>query len=76
MEAKFNNGSTVSRLWGKNEETELLAAFQYSTDAIEFARRKVDEDADIKRHSCSYIVASHNDGTVLFIGQPVAEDSE
>lgn len=77
MEAKFINGSTVSRVWGRNEEAELLAAFQYETDAMDFARSKLTEDQkhDTLRN-CSYVVASHCTGKVVFLSPPLAEAAE
>jgi hypothetical protein len=74
MEAKFTNGSTVSRMYGRNAETELMAAFQYEGDAKEFALRKLADDAARDWSDSSYIVSNHYTGHVtVFTHQPKDE---
>ena len=72
MEARFPNGSSVSRMWGDREEGELIGAFQYELDAIAFARAKIAEDAE-QKFTNRYVVACTLRGTVRVIGPGAAE---
>lgn len=60
MEAKFINGSTVTRLWG-DDATELLAAFAYEEHAKRFAELLI-ERTDVPTSRVSYLVYSHYNG--------------
>jgi hypothetical protein len=74
MEAKFTNGASVSRMYGRNAETELMAAFQYECDAKEFALRKLADDAERKWFDSTYIVSNHCSGAVLVYTHVPAEN--
>lgn len=45
MRAEFPSGCTVSRAYNDGDEAELIALFAYATDAEEFAKAKISEDA-------------------------------
>jgi hypothetical protein len=67
MEARFTNGASVNRSFGDQESAELLAVFQYSSDAEEYARRKLAEDAERKWLGSRYIVTDHHSACVKVI---------
>jgi hypothetical protein len=64
MEIKFRNGAVVNRMWGSNPEGELLAAFQYSGCAIEYAKAKLADDASRGFYESHYVVCSTQDGRI------------
>lgn len=64
MDVRITNGATVSRMWGTEPETEFLAAFQYESDAREFALSKLADDAKRDWFDSTYIVSNHGNGTV------------
>lgn len=66
MEARFTNGSTVNRIWG-DAGTELMAAFQYESDAIAFAGAKVAEDAKAGMGPCDYAVHCTYSGKLTIV---------
>lgn len=66
MEARFVNGSFVSRVWG-DDSTELLAAFQYDSDAISFAEGKVAEDAKRAFANSFYVVSNTYSGKITVL---------
>lgn len=65
MEARFMHGSSVSRVW-TDSHAELLAAFQYHTDAISFAQARLVEDGENK-WVASYIVCDTQTGAITVI---------
>jgi hypothetical protein len=70
MDAKFVNGATVTRVWS-DEATELLAAFQYDTDAITFAKMKASDDS--RPDSVRYHVYNHYTAKTTIIAPPKRE---
>jgi hypothetical protein len=42
----FTNGAIVFRLWRFDGSGEVLAKFQYMSDATDFAKMKANEDAE------------------------------
>lgn len=71
MRAEFNNGTSVSRIWRDAEEAELLAIFQYETDALSFATARHAEGND----KAEYVVACSYGGKVKVIRPTKAEAS-
>jgi hypothetical protein len=65
MEARFTNGSSVSRIWS-DDHAELLAAFQYHADAISFAQARMVEDGENKLVA-SYVVCETQTGAVTVL---------
>lgn len=61
MDANFTNGASVARAYANEDasDTELLAVFQYETDAIAFARSKLADDAARKWTGGFYVVSNH-----------------
>lgn len=61
MEARFTNGASVARAYANEDatDTELLAVFQYETDAIAFARSRLADDASRKWTGGFYVVSNH-----------------
>lgn len=55
MTTNFTNGSIVFRAWGMLESGEILAKFQYFSDANAWAKLKAEEDAKKRDHKTSYI---------------------
>lgn len=66
MDARFTNGSTVNRIWG-DANTELMAAFQYERDAIEFATAKVQDDQKHGLGPCDYAVHCTYSGKLTMV---------
>ena len=64
MRAEFPSGCTVSRAYNDGDEAELIALFAYATDAEEFAKAKISEDAARNWKGCHYLVANSFDGRV------------
>lgn len=62
MEARFINGSSVSRVYSDGTG-ELVAAFQYECDAVKFAEQKIAEDA-ARDFKSDYVVACSLTGNV------------
>lgn len=60
MEARFINGSTVTRLWG-DDVTELLGAFAFRDHAVRFAEMLA-ENSDVPTATVRYLVYCHCDG--------------
>ena len=73
MEVKLPNGCSVNRLWGDHSEGELLAAFQYDTDAVEFAKAKLAEDAKREMFDSFYAIASSYSGKIQVIRHSAAK---
>jgi len=63
LDLKITNGSSVTRIWD-NDHTEFLAAFQYETHAISFAKDCAAEDRDTR---VWYIVSNHHSGGVPIV---------
>ena len=72
MEVKFSNGASVCRIWS-DDKPELLAAFQYETDAINFAKMRLAEDRGA-RLSNWYVVSNHYSGALTIIRQKVSDE--
>jgi len=54
MNAKFNNGVSVSKLWGYSERGELIAVFQYLIHAQDFARQAADNSGNFIVIACCH----------------------
>jgi hypothetical protein len=67
MRAEFTNGATVSRIYGSNSETELLAAFHWPDDAKDFAQALLAKDAARDWFDSSYVVVDHGSGAVFVL---------
>lgn len=70
MEARFANGSSVTRIWC-DHATELLACFQYSADALAFANLKAADET--RPDSVRYLVYCHQDGQSKIVAPPSAK---
>lgn len=64
MGACFTNGVTVSRAYSDTQEAELVAVFQYETDALDFAKARVDREKD---SSADYIISNHYSGKITIL---------
>lgn len=64
----FTRGAVVNRMWGDMQEADMLAAFQYTSDAMDFAKMKLAEDAKRDFLSCAYAVADHSNGKLHVFG--------
>lgn len=64
MRIEFSNGATVSRMYGINEETELLAVFRWEHDAKDFVQALIAKDVAREWRDSSYILADHGSGAV------------
>jgi hypothetical protein len=73
MEAKFTNGSTVTRLWD-DQTTELIAAFQYELDAIRFANQKLLDET--KPGHVRYLVYCHHSAKATILKKPPPEEKK
>ena len=65
MDFRITNGASVTRIW-TDDNTEFLAAFQYETDAISFAKARAAEDRGTQMKNW-YIVSSHYSGAVTIV---------
>ena len=72
MELRLTNGATVTRVHGK-KVAELLAGFQYESDAIAFAKTKLVEDAGRQWFDSWYVVTNHYNGHVEIVAHPEKE---
>jgi hypothetical protein len=73
MEIRFTNGAVVNRMYGNGTEGELIAAFQYESDAEAFAQAKLDDDARRKWFECHYLVCNTYDGKIKAFRHPPAD---
>lgn len=64
MQDRLPNGASVSRLWSNNK-TELLALFQYESDAELFACQRLRDDIRHQLCNSSYLIASTYSGRVV-----------
>lgn len=62
---EFINGATVNRLYNDLSDGELLAAFQYASDAVDFAQAKCLEDIKNDWFNSLYAVADLGTGKVF-----------
>lgn len=67
MEPKFVNGSTVSRVWG-DSSSELIAAFQYESNAVEFAKMAATDET--RPTNVFYVVSCHLNGKITIVRPP------
>jgi hypothetical protein len=67
MEARFVNGTSVSRIYGDNSKAELIAVFEYELDATEFAYAKLKDDAERKWFELSYVIVSMYTGKISIV---------
>jgi hypothetical protein len=74
MRAEFPSGCTVSRAYNDGDEAELIALFAYATDAEEFAKAKISEDAARNWKGCHYLVANSFDGRVKIFRHKKADE--
>lgn len=65
MDLKINNGSVVNRVLF-NGSAELIAGFQYESDAIAFATMKVTEEAE-RDYRSDYVVSCTLTGKLTII---------
>jgi hypothetical protein len=71
VEARMDNGTSVNRVWGDNQEGELVAVFQYARDAEAFARWRIEDDAKAGHGATSfYVLACGYSGKVTVFRQP------
>lgn len=66
MDVSFINGATVNRCYA-DDGTELLAHFQYESDAIEFAKMKLAEYAPHKLINSFYVVHNTYNGKMTMV---------
>jgi hypothetical protein len=59
------NGAYVHRLWS-DSTPELLAAFQYSTDAEAFAKAKVEEDKGRDFEAAYLVTCTYSGAMAVF----------
>jgi hypothetical protein len=69
MRIEFNNGATVSRMYGSNSETELIAVFLWEQDAKDFAQSLLAKDVARNWFDSSYVVSDHSSGAI-FVFRP------
>lgn len=74
MELRIANGAFVHRIYDGTDVPELLAGFQYSSDAEGFAQSKVIEDAT-RDFGCSYAVTCAYSGRMRIFRQPAGESA-
>lgn len=74
IQERVPNGSSVNRLWSDNK-TELLALFQYQTDAEAFAIAKVAEDEQRGWSDSRYIVTCTYSGCIKVFGARVQQEA-
>lgn len=67
MQDRLPNGASVSRLFSDNK-TELLAIFQYQTDAEAFAKSRLADDTAREWKGSTYIVACTYSGRIQAFG--------
>lgn len=68
MQDRLPNGAAVSRAYPGSMVTELLALFQYATDAEAFAESRVEFDTEHKQHPCFYVVSCTYSGRIKIYG--------
>lgn len=74
MEARFTNGFSVTRVHAEDDlvagdykdQTELIAAFEYGQDALEFASAKLEQDTKHGKRK-HYIIADSRTGMVQLL---------
>jgi hypothetical protein len=67
MRIEFMNGVSVHRMHRDSVLTELVAAFGYETDAIAFAKARMDSDANMDQHDSEYIVCNHSLARIVIV---------
>lgn len=76
MDAKFENGTFVTRIWMDNypQSTDILAAFQYEVHAFNFAKMlSMDETLPRK---VKHMTFNSKTGEVRIFNQPPKEETK
>lgn len=75
MELRLNNGAFVHRVYTGTSIPELLAGFQYTQDAEEFAAAQLAKDVARDWLNSSYAVTCSNTGQMRILRHEPKEES-